>query len=133
MIGHRDDRYRRYGWTAARLDDAVAWVPARLTALLVASCRPEAAMRVLRTVRRDAAAHPSPNAGVAEAAFAAALGLRLGGRNYYHGIAQDRPLLGDGCRPRRSDIARAVRLSRDVTITLAALLATAGLVRKVRQ
>jgi adenosylcobinamide-phosphate synthase len=133
MIGHRDDRYRRYGWAAARLDDAAAWVPARVTALLVASCRPAAAMRVLRTVRHDAAAHPSPNAGVAEAAFAAALGLRLGGRNYYHGLPQDRPLLGDGCTPRRGDIARAVRLSRDVTITLAALLATAGLVRTVRQ
>ncbi len=79
MVGHRSERYANYGWASARLDDAVAWVPARLTAALVALVRPRAARPVWTAVRTQAPAHPSPNAGVAEAAFAAALGVRLGG------------------------------------------------------
>src|SRR5262249_45491379 len=71
-VGPRADRSRRFGPAAARLDDALAWVPARVTAGLVALARPARAGDVLRTVRADAPAHPSPNAGVAEAAFAAA-------------------------------------------------------------
>jgi adenosylcobinamide-phosphate synthase len=133
MIGHRNDRYAAYGKAAARLDDAAAWVPARVTAALVMFCRPRNAERVLRTVRRDAAAHPSPNAGVAEAAFAAALDLRLGGENRYGDRVELRPLLGDGRPPERRDIRRANRLSRDVTIALAGLLATAGLVQAARR
>ena len=129
MIGHRDGRYARYGWAAARLDDAAAWAPARATAALVAGCRPRAAARVVRVVRRDAPAHPSPNSGVAEAAFAAALGLRLGGESSYRGRVEHRPTLGDGRPPSRGDIARAVRLSRDVSLALAGLLAVAGLAR----
>src|SRR5204863_6463621 len=69
MVGHRSARYARFGWAAARLDDGAAWVPARLTAVLVALVRPRAARLVWQAVRRDAPAHPSPNAGVAEAAF----------------------------------------------------------------
>jgi adenosylcobinamide-phosphate synthase len=70
MVGHHSDRYENYGWAAAKLDDAMAWVPARATAALVAAVRPSMATEVWQTVRRDAAAHPSPNAGVAESAFA---------------------------------------------------------------
>ena len=77
-----------------------------------------------RTVRADAGRHPSPNAGVAEAAFAAALGLRLGGgENRYGDVVERRPALGDGRRPEPADIAAAVALSRDVTWVLAAVLA----------
>jgi len=133
MIGHRDDRYAAYGWAAARLDDAAAWLPARATAALVACCRPRAADRVFQVVRRDGAAHPSPNAGVAEAAFAAALDLRLGGESRYGERIELRPPLGDGRPPERRDIHRATRLSRDVTLTLAGVLAAAGLVRQVRR
>ena len=80
-----------------------------------------------RTVRADAGRHPSPNAGVAEAAFAAALGLRLGGgENRYGDVVERRPALGDGRPPAGHDIAAAVALSRDVTWVLAALLAGAG-------
>ena len=122
MVGHRSPRYLRYGWAAARLDDAANYLPARITAGLVAACRPRAAPAVLRVVRRDAPAHPSPNSGVAEAAFAAALGLRLGGRNVYAGRVDVRPTLGDGRPPGVQDIASAVRLSRDVSLLLAALL-----------
>lgn len=125
MVGHRSARYERYGWASARLDDAAAWVPARATAALVAACRPRAASSVWQTVRRDAAAHPSPNSGVAEAAFAAALGLRLGGESRYDERVELRPALGTGRPPEAADIAAAVRLSRDVALLLAAVLLTA--------
>lgn len=129
MVGHHNDRYEHYGWASARLDDAAAWVPARATAALVAIARPSRAADVLRIVRRDAAGHPSPNAGVAEAAFAAALELRLGGENRYGDRIERRVDLGDGKPPSTNDIARAVTLSRDVTFMLAAILAVIGLRR----
>jgi adenosylcobinamide-phosphate synthase len=84
--------------------------------------RPRRAADVWRVVRRDAASHPSPNGGVAEAAFAAALGLRLGGENRYGERIELRPTLGDGRSAEPTDIARAVRLSRDVTYALAVAL-----------
>lgn len=128
MVGYRDARYGRFGWASARLDDAASYLPARATALLVAAVRPAAAAEVWRSVRRDAPAHPSPNAGVSEASFAAALGLRLGGTNSYRGRAEHRALLGapGGRPPAVSDVRRAVALSRDVTIALGVLLALAG-------
>lgn len=126
MVGHRNDRYLRYGWASARLDDLANLGPARVTALLVAAVRPSHAGSVLSTVRRDAAGHPSPNSGVAEAAFAAALGLRLGGENRYGDRVEMRPTLGDGRPAESDDIARAVALSRHVALALAALLALHG-------
>jgi adenosylcobinamide-phosphate synthase len=126
MVGHRSERYANYGWASARLDDAVAWVPARLTAALVALVRPQAARSIWSAVRRQAPAHPSPNAGVAEAAFAAALGVRLGGRNRYGERIEERVALGQGRAAQPLDIDAAVRLSRDVSAALAALLAVVG-------
>jgi adenosylcobinamide-phosphate synthase len=127
MVGHRSERYERYGWASARADDLANLVPARVTGALVAACRPRAAGQVLAVVRRDAGAHPSPNAGVAEAAFAAALDVRLGGTNRYGERIEHRAELGDGRPPVGADIARATRLSLDVSMLLAALLAVAGL------
>jgi len=118
MVGHRSARYERFGWCSARLDDAANFVPARLTAALVAGVRPRAAAAIVRAVRQDAPAHPSPNAGVAEAAFAAALGVQLGGTLRYGERVEHRPLLGRGPRPARADIRRAVRLSSDVELAL---------------
>ncbi len=126
MVGHRSPRYARFGTASARLDDALGWVPARATAVLVALVRPGRAGAVVTAVRRDAPAHPSPNAGVAEAAFAAALGVQLGGANRYGDRVEVRPALGDGPPPGRGDVGRAVALSRDVTLALAALLAGAA-------
>jgi adenosylcobinamide-phosphate synthase len=127
MVGHHSERYERFGWASARLDDVLAWVPARVTALLVAAARPDRARDVVAAVRRDAPGHPSPNAGVAEAAFAGALGLQLGGRLAYAGRVEDRARLGDGATPSVHDIARSVRLSGDVSWLLAGVLAGAGL------
>jgi len=123
MVGHRSARYNRYGWASARLDDVAGYLPARLTAALVGVARPRRAVAIWQVIRTQAPGHPSPNAGVAEAAFAAALGLQLGGRNRYEGRVEDRPALGTGRTPAAADIARAVRLSADVSLLLAGLLA----------
>lgn len=129
MVGHRSDRYAAFGWAAARLDDAMGWPAARLGAALAALCAPladgspRAAWRVLR---RDGAAHPSPNAGRMEAAFAGALGVRLGGPLAYGGRAEERPVLGAAGRaPDAGDVRRAARLS--LGVGAAAALVCAGL------
>jgi adenosylcobinamide-phosphate synthase len=127
MIGHKNERYERFGWAAARLDDVVSWPAARVCALLavlaapVVGGSPREAWRVLR---RDGRRHPSPNAGPSEAAFAGALGLRLGGANRYGERLEHRPQLGDGRQPRVEDISRAVNLLA-VCSALAALIAVA--------
>lgn len=122
MVGHRSARYGRFGWSAARLDDVMAWVPARGFAVLVALVRPGRAREVFRVVGRDAPAHPSPNAGVAEAAAAAALGVQLGGPLRYGDRIDVRPRLGDGSRPAPADIGRAIRLVDDVERALFGML-----------
>jgi adenosylcobinamide-phosphate synthase len=139
MVGYRSPRYLRFGWASARLDDVANWVPARVTAALTIACAPVNTQMVplpgtsaqdppaeghrvpgpaaaaARAVLRDGARHPSPNAGRCEAAFAGALGLRLGGTNVYGGVTEVRPGLGDGRAPEPDDIRRAIRLSRAVT------------------
>ena len=126
MVGRRCDRYHRFGWASARLDDAAGYGPARVTAALVGVVRPRAAGAVWRAGRDGASRHPSPNAGVAEAAFAAALGLRLGGANRYGDRVELRPALGAGRPPEVGDIDGATRLSRDVSLALAGALALAA-------
>lgn len=126
MIGHRSARYARFGWAAARLDDIANFVPARLSAVLTAVCAPlvgGSAAAAVRAWRRDAGRHPSPNAGVAEAAFAGALGVGLGGPTQYRYELEIRPTLGDGPAPQPSDLRRAVRLSRVVQLSAVALTA----------
>jgi adenosylcobinamide-phosphate synthase len=126
MVGHRSDRYRDFGWASARTDDIANYGPSRLGAAMVASVRPRRAQQVWRTIRRDASRHPSPNGGVIEAAFAAALGVRLGGVNHYaHGV-EDRGTLGDGRPPTAQDIRCAVRLRRQATVTLCLLVSVFG-------
>lgn len=102
MWGHKDERYLRYGWAAARTDDVANYLPARLTAPLVALGALMLGLRPLRTLRilwRDGHKHPSPNSGLTEAAMAGALGVRLGGTNYYDGEPHVRPFQGDADRP----------------------------------
>ena len=117
MIGHMNARYRDYGWAAAKLDDIVNWLPARLTAMLItAACfitpyaSPGAAWA---TAISDASKHESPNAGWPEAAFAGALGFRLGGPRSYDGELVDLPSFGAGKSDLvASDILRALVLYR---------------------
>jgi len=133
MVGHRNERYGRFGWASARLDDVVNFVPARLTAFAVGVCRPSRATAIARAIRRDAPRHPSPNGGVVEAAFAAALDVRLGGVNQYGDVVEDRGTLGTGRAPQPSDIATAVALRRSCTLVVAALLGVVSLSRRLRR
>lgn len=126
MVGHHDERYEHFGWASARLDDVVNYVPARLTALAVALVTPTRARIILNVIRRDAPHHPSPNGGVVDAAFAASLGVQLGGINHYEGEIEDRGTLGDGLPPDANMIAAAVRLRRTATAMTAALLFAPG-------
>lgn len=131
MIGHRSPRYTRFGWAAARLDDAANYAAARLTAALVVLVAPlvgGSPWDTVRVWRSDAARHPSPNAGVVEAAFAGALDVRLGGPTQYHHELQIRPTLGDGRQPAVADLHQAVLLSRAVQAAAAALVACCALV-----
>ena len=125
MVGHRSERHLRFGWASARLDDLLNLAPARVCALLTALAAPlvqGSPRAALRAVRRDAGRHPSPNAGVVEAAFAGALGVRLGGVNVYAGQVEDRGTLGNGRPVEVRDVERVVRLSR---LTSALTLAVA--------
>jgi adenosylcobinamide-phosphate synthase len=132
MLGHRSERYADFGWAAARLDDAMSWPAARLTATLACLAAPlvgGSPRAAAATARGDGRAHPSPNAGPVEAAFAGALGLSLGGPLAYDGKRESRPRLGHGRAPGVADVHRAASLCQIVGAAAAALcaLAAAGL------
>ena len=92
LIGHREDRWRAFGWAAARADDLANWVPARLAGALLCL----AGRGGWRVLRRDCRKHASPNAGWPEAAMAGALGLRLAGPIAYDGVMYEKAWIGDG-------------------------------------
>ncbi|WP_433945770.1 adenosylcobinamide-phosphate synthase CbiB [Paenibacillus sp. SN-8-1] len=101
MVGYKNEKYLNLGWASARLDDVANYIPARLTALMlivVSQGMGLQAGRAYRTIRRDAASHPSPNSGYPESAVAGALGIRLGGENVYHGVTSFRAYMGDKTR-----------------------------------
>lgn len=121
MVGYKNERYRSFGWPAARLDDVLNFIPSRVAGLFMCAAAPLVGLdgsRAFRTFLRDRLQHASPNAGHPEAACAGALGVRLAGPASYFGRVVDKPFLGDDLRaiePR--DILRANRL----------MLASAGL------
>jgi adenosylcobinamide-phosphate synthase len=122
MIGHRTPRHEAFGWAAARIDDLVNFIPARLTGFLFAllSVRPANA---LACMTRDARHHRSINAGWPEAAMAGALGVRLSGPRVYHGTLADEPWLNERARdPLAADIAQGLKLYRRAVWLLAAVL-----------
>jgi len=131
MTGHHSARYERFGWAAARLDDVLNLPGSRLTGALTAVCAPATARETLAAWRRDARRHPSPNAGVAEAAFAGALGIRLGGTNAYGGRVEHRAVLGVGRAAAPADITRAVRLARRVGAAAALVTAIFAAARHI--
>lgn len=118
MVGHHSTRYEQFGWASAKLDDALGYLPARIgarfavaAAPLVGGSRDEAAA----VLDDDGDAHPSPNAGQMEAAFAGALGVQLGGPLHYGPRLEERPTLGNGRAPDAKALRDAVRLSQAVT------------------
>ena len=108
MWGYKTERYLHFGWAAARLDDLMNWIPARLTALTYAVLGN--ASVAWRCWHSQAASWESPNAGPVMSAGAGALAVRLGGPAMYHGQLESRPLLGEGRQPEAADIARAMAL-----------------------
>ncbi|GAB2511370.1 cobalamin biosynthesis protein [Nocardia heshunensis] len=133
MIGYRNERYNRFGWAAARTDDVANLAPARVSGIITTALAPVIGGRpadAWRAWRRDARKHPSPNAGVAEASMAGALGVTLGGKTEYRHGVELRPTLGDGPVPRVADLRRAVRLSEAVQAATVLAAATAAYLRR---
>ncbi len=122
MVGHRSDRFENFGWAAAKVDDAANWLPARLfaSAVLLRSTGNQQSIR--RALRDDAPKHPSPNAGIAEAAMAGAINRQLGGPLQYGDRFENRPTLGDGPRPQPGDVQRSVDLVDEIEKGLVGLL-----------
>ena len=125
MWGYRNARFNAYGWAAARIDDVLNYLPARLTALSYALCGET--RRALACWKTQAPHWESPNAGPVMAAGAGSLGLILGGAAIYHGQIEERPPLGDGEPARGTDIARAVRLLRRASALWLAVYFAGGL------
>ncbi|WP_249366811.1 MULTISPECIES: adenosylcobinamide-phosphate synthase CbiB [Neobacillus] len=114
MVGHKDERFKQFGWASAKFDDLVNWIPARLTALsmwLAAFFIKGSKKRNGWNITwRDARKHPSPNSGWSEAMAAGLIGIRLGGINYYRGRKSVRAQMGDPLRNLVcSDIEKAIR------------------------
>ena len=114
MVGYMDEKYRDIGWSSAKLDDVMNWLPARLTALLMICAAFLTGLdgkNALRIVRRDHANHTSPNCAWSEAAAAGALHIQLGGTHEYFGKPVVKPTIGDADRPaEKTDVRKANRL-----------------------
>lgn len=114
MIGYKNERYLYFGWFSAKLDDIANYIPARLSILLVPLASLILRKRLLNTlctILRDGKKSPSPNAGIPEAAFAGALGIQLGGVNYYQGKKVSKPILGVEAKQREKEhIIEAIHL-----------------------
>lgn len=134
MVGYKNEKYINLGWASARFDDVLNYIPARLTAvmLIVASWTQRLDWQQCGSIiRRDAHLHPSPNSGLPEAGVAGALGVQLGGLNYYQGVPSNRAKLGNPQRPLRADdIKSTVRLMHLVSqLCLIVCLGIAALLR----
>jgi adenosylcobinamide-phosphate synthase len=106
LIGHKEERWRAFGWAAARTDDVANLIPARIAGTLLVS----AGWSGLVVMFKDASKHASPNAGWPEAAMAGALGVRLGGPTTYDGVTHERPVFGTGPAPGVADLTRGLRI-----------------------
>ena len=130
MIAYRNAKYGDFGMVAARVDDVFNYIPARITGLLVviaAGLLGHDAAGAARAIWRDAAKHPSPNSGISEAGVAGALGIQLGGLNYYGGIASQRATMGTPLQQlRAAHIGQAAQLVYVVTVLFCGLITILG-------
>ena len=114
MVGYKNKRYIHFGWFSAKLDDVANYIPARLSILLIPLASfilKKRTSNALHTILRDGKKSPSPNAGIPEAGFAGALGIQLGGVNYYQGEKVSKPILGIKTKQRdKGDIIQAINL-----------------------
>jgi adenosylcobinamide-phosphate synthase len=130
MFGYKNERYLYFGRASARLDDVANYLPARITAALVAVSALFLGLswkKAIEIVRRDARSQPSPNSGYPEAAYAGALGIRLGGTNVYGGRLSHKAYLGDAEQALTVDVQPKVRRLLYATSTLAVAVAIAGI------
>lgn len=123
MVGYKSERFKKFGWASAKLDDLVNWIPSRLTGCIMILVNTSVIMskkRAWSVLIRDARRHPSPNSGWLEAAVAALLGVQLGGINYYKGIISNRAKMGESLFPLQKD--HILKANKIVTRTTAAFL-----------
>lgn len=126
MIGYRDERYRAFGCVAARLDDVLNYIPARLTALLMALVAYHRGL--FHFIRRYCHSHASPNSGFPESALAGILGCRFGGAHVYHGLLVEKPYIGDNDRDLdQVDFRIAARVNHAVALVSVLLIAAISL------
>jgi len=122
MVGYKNKKYLYFGWFSAKLDDLVNYLPARISVLLISVASilvRQRGLMALRVIFRDGKKSPSPNAGIPEAGFAGALGIQLGGVNFYQGVKECRPILGEKLKEiSPKDILKAIRLSYAVSILM---------------
>jgi len=122
MVGYKNEKYLYFGWFSAKLDDLVNYLPARISVLLIPVASilvRQRSLMALRVIFRDGKKSPSPNAGIPEAGFAGALGIQLGGANFYQGLKEYRPILGEKLKEiEQKDILKAIRLSYAVSILM---------------
>lgn len=124
MVGYRAAPYTYIGWFSAKMEDVLTWLPCRLTVLTLALLSGKPGY-VLQVCRRDAIADPSPNSGWSECAYAAVLGVQVGGINWYGGVAKHKPLLGEAINPITAEqIYQAARLTRNCFLTWIAIALT---------
>ncbi|MCL4514111.1 MAG: adenosylcobinamide-phosphate synthase CbiB [Firmicutes bacterium] len=125
MVGYRNEKYADFGWAAARFDDLVNYIPARLTAaalVLAAALDNRGWRKTARAIWRDGRKHPSPNSGLMEAGVAGALGVRLGGTNYYQGVPSFRPYLGEESTPLAAPCIREAVVLMAITSVLVLIM-----------
>ena len=121
MIGYRDERFRQFGCCAARLDDALNYFPARLTALFMAVVAYRRGL--FRFILRNCYMHASPNSGFPESAMAGILDCRFGGAHVYHGLLVEKPYIGDNDREvGYADYLKAVQVNQRVTLLAVVLI-----------
>ncbi len=125
MVGYKNEKYHKFGWASAKLDDVANFIPARIAAIILPIssfiCGADFS-NSLRIVKRDGQKHPSPNSGIPEAAIAGALRIRLGGPSVYNGIHSDKPFIGDPINSIDfddiSNTTRIVMVSAIILVTL---------------
>jgi adenosylcobinamide-phosphate synthase len=119
MVGYKNDKYKNFGWAAAKLDDIANYIPARITGMLISISSAIVSLPLficsLKTMFRDGRKHPSPNSGVPEAAMAGALGVRLGGPSSYWGLVVEKPYIGKEIQDRENLYLAATK--KAITIT----------------
>lgn len=126
MVGYLDEHYRDIGWSSAKLDDALNYLPARITALLMCAAAFWTGLdgqNAWRMVKRDHANHKSPNCAWSEAAAAGAMHIQLGGTHNYFGKPVEKPVIGDADRkPAAEDIQHAIKLLYASSLLMLAMI-----------